>query len=203
VKMMGRESGFLAAYATLANSQVNFWLVPEVPFKLESLFKALEERLARQGYAVMVAAEAAGADLLAQTGKLGSSGNVLYADIGIFLRDRMRGHFSQIGRKVELKYNDPSSTIRSLPANARDSVSCLLLGQNALHAGCPGRLRWWAIGTIKVPTCPSPWRCRNGRNWTPRAGFGTASWPSPDSLGIYSEKSRRKFIRERNHGTDR
>ncbi len=139
VKMMGRESGFLAAYATLANSQVDFCLVPEVPFKLESLFKALEERLARQGYAVMVAAEAAGADLLAQTGKRDPSGNVLYADIGIFLRDRIRAHFSQIGRKVELKYIDPSYTIRSLPANARDSVFCLLLGQNAVHAGMAGK----------------------------------------------------------------
>ena len=139
VKMMGRESGFLAAYATLANSQVNFCLVPEVPFKLESLFKALEERLARQGYAVMVASEAAGADLLAQTGERDPSGNVRYADIGIFLRDRIRAHFSQIGRKVELKYIDPSYTTRSLPANARDSVFCLLLGQNAVHAGMAGK----------------------------------------------------------------
>ncbi len=139
VKLMGRDSGFIAAYATLANSQVNFCLVPEVPFKLESLFKALEERLARKGYAVIVAAEAAGADLLAQTGKRDPSGNVLYADIGIFLRDRIRAHFSQIGRKVELKYIDPSYTIRSLPANARDSAFCLLLGQNAVHAGMAGK----------------------------------------------------------------
>ncbi len=139
VKMMGRESGFLAAYATLANSQVNFCLVPEVPFKLEALFKALEERLARQGYAVIVASEAAGADLLAQSGERDPSGNVRYADIGIFLRDRIRAHFSQIGRKVELKYIDPSYTTRSLPANARDSVFCLLLGQNAVHAGMAGK----------------------------------------------------------------
>ncbi len=139
VKMMGRESGFLAAYATLANSQVNFCLVPEVPFKLEALFKALKERLARQGYAVIVASEAAGADLLAQTGERDPSGNVRYADIGIFLRDRIRAYFSQIGRKVELKYIDPSFTTRSLPANARDSVFCLLLGQNAVHAGMAGK----------------------------------------------------------------
>jgi 6-phosphofructokinase 1 len=56
VKLMGRDSGFIAAYTVLANSQVNFCLVPEVPFKLEGLLRPLEERLARHGYAVIVAA---------------------------------------------------------------------------------------------------------------------------------------------------
>jgi 6-phosphofructokinase 1 len=40
---------------------------------------------------------------------------------------------------VELKYIDPSYTIRSLPANAWDSAFCLLLGQYAVHAGMAGR----------------------------------------------------------------
>ena len=34
VKLMGRESGFIAAYAALADSEVNFCLIPEVPFTL-------------------------------------------------------------------------------------------------------------------------------------------------------------------------
>ena len=34
VKVMGRDSGFIAAGATLASQEVNFTLVPEVPFKL-------------------------------------------------------------------------------------------------------------------------------------------------------------------------
>jgi len=139
VKLMGRDSGFIAAYAALANSQVNFCLVPEVPFRLEGLFKALEERLAQQGYAVMVAAEGAGQDLLVQTAERDASGNIRYGDIGIFLRDRIKAHFSQTGRPVELKYIDPSYTIRSLPANARDSAFCLLLGQNAVHAAMAGK----------------------------------------------------------------
>lgn len=139
VKLMGRDSGFIAAYATLANSQVNFCLVPEVPFKLEDLFEALEERLSRRGHAVIVAAEGAGQELLAQTAERDASGNIRYGDIGIFLRDRIKAHFSQTGRPVELKYIDPSYTIRSLPANARDSVFCLLLGQNAVHAGMAGK----------------------------------------------------------------
>jgi 6-phosphofructokinase 1 len=139
VKLMGRDSGFIAAYAVLASSQVNFCLVPEVPFKLEGLFKALEERLAQQGYAVIVAAEGAGQDLLAETGERDASGNIRYGDIGLFLRDRIKAHFSQIGRQVEMKYIDPSYTIRSLPANARDAAFCLLLGQSAVHAGMAGK----------------------------------------------------------------
>lgn len=139
VKLMGRDSGFIAAYAVLANGQVNFCLVPEVPLQLEGLFQALEERLARHGNAVIVAAEGAGQDLLAQTAERDASGNIRYGDIGLFLRDRIKEHFSEIGRKVELKYIDPSYTIRSLPANARDSAFCLILGQNAVHAGMAGK----------------------------------------------------------------
>ena len=164
----------------LANSQVNFCLVPEVPFKLEGLFQALEERLARKGYAVIVAAEGAGQDLLAETAERDASGNIRYGDIGLFLRDRIKAHFGQTGRQVELKYIDPSYTIRSLPANPRDSAFCLLLGQNAVHACMAGKTdmvvgNWHNQGTH----VPISWRCRNGKNWTSRAGFGTASWPSP------------------------
>lgn len=35
VKLMGRDSGFIAAYACLANSVVNMCLIPEFPFELE------------------------------------------------------------------------------------------------------------------------------------------------------------------------
>ena len=35
VKLMGRHAGFIAAGATVASQDVNFVLIPEVPFKLE------------------------------------------------------------------------------------------------------------------------------------------------------------------------
>jgi 6-phosphofructokinase 1 len=35
VKLMGRHAGFIAAGATVANQDVNFTLIPEVPFKLD------------------------------------------------------------------------------------------------------------------------------------------------------------------------
>ncbi len=139
VKLMGRDSGFIAAFTTLVDSQVNFCLVPEVPFTLAGFLESLEERLARRGHAVVVVAEGAGQDLLATTAERDASGNVKYGDIGTFLRDAIKGHFAASGRELNLKYIDPSYIIRSLPANAHDSALCLLLGQNAVHAGMSGR----------------------------------------------------------------
>lgn len=139
VKLMGRESGFIAAYAALAYSDVNFCLIPEVPFTIEGFLKALEERLENRGHAVIVAAEGAGQDILKKTGERDASGNVRFQDVGIFLRDRIQAYFQRKGIGITLKYIDPSYTIRSVAADANDSAFCLLLGQNAVHAGMAGR----------------------------------------------------------------
>jgi 6-phosphofructokinase 1 len=139
VKLMGRDSGFIAAYAVLADTQVNFCLVPEVPFTLDGFLGALEKRLQSRGHAVIVAAEGAGQNLTAMTGEHDASGNVRYGDIGTFMRDQIKAHFKKTDLDINLKYIDPSYTIRSLPANARDSAFCLLLGHNAVHAGMTGR----------------------------------------------------------------
>jgi len=139
VKLMGRESGFIAVFASLARSDVNFCLIPEVPFGLDALFGVLRTRLEKSGHAVVVVAEGAGQELLGATGERDASGNVRFKDIGIFLRDRIVGHFKDAGVELNLKYIDPSYTIRGVPANAYDSAFCLLLGQNAVHAGMAGR----------------------------------------------------------------
>ena len=136
---MGRDSGFIAAYSVLADSHVNFCLIPEVPFTLERLLAELESRLVRRGHALIVAAEGAGQDLVAKTDARDASGNVKYGDIGIFLRDAISRHFKARAIDVTLKYIDPSYAIRSVPAVAHDSAFCLLLGQNAVHAGMSGR----------------------------------------------------------------
>jgi 6-phosphofructokinase 1 len=139
VKLMGRQSGFIAAYATLANSVVNFCLIPEVRFTLEGFLEALGTRLEKRGHAVIVAGEGAGQDLMAATDARDASGNIRLGDIGIFLRDQIQQHFKKIATDASLKYIDPSYTIRSMPANARDSAFCLLLGHAAVHAGMAGR----------------------------------------------------------------
>jgi len=139
VKLMGRESGFIAAYSALADSQVNFCLVPEVPFTLATFLPALAARLAERGHAVIAVAEGAGHDLMAQSGERDASGNVKLGDIGLYLRQAISTYFKEMGMPISLKYIDPSYTIRSLPANAYDSAYCLLLGYNAVHAAMSGR----------------------------------------------------------------
>ncbi len=139
VKLMGREAGFIAAHATLANSEVNFCLIPEVRFSLEAFLEALEDRLRTRHHAVIVVAEGAGQDLMDRPEERDASGNRKFADIGLFLKEKILEYFKGKKMEVNLKYIDPSYTIRSTPANPHDSVFCLLLGHNAVHAGMSGR----------------------------------------------------------------
>jgi len=139
VKLMGRDSGFIAAYSVLVDNQVNFCLIPEVPFSLDTFLEALKTRLEERNHAVIVVAEGAGQDLFTSTGERDASGNVKFSDIGIYLRDAIKKHFKIIGMDINLKYIDPSYIIRSQPANAHDSAFCLLMGYSAVHAGMAGR----------------------------------------------------------------
>jgi len=143
IKLMGRESGFIAAHAALAEACVNFALIPEVPFQLEGengLLHSLERRLASRGHAVIVAAEGAGQDLFRrENAKTDASGNRRLDDIGIFLKNEIERHFRKIGTEINLKYIDPSYVIRSVPANAQDEIFCMRLAQHAVHAGMAGK----------------------------------------------------------------
>ena len=155
VKLMGRESGFIAAWATLANNDVNYCLIPEVPFTLEGFLRILKERLDRRGHAVIVVGEGAGQNLIQEKGDRDASGNIRFGDIGLFLKDQINSYFKQQGMEVNLKYIDPSYTIRSLPACPRDSAFCLLLGHHAVHAGMTGRTNmlvgYWKRDFTHVP----------------------------------------------------
>lgn len=138
VKLMGRESGFIAASAALANSEVNFCLIPEVEFTLEGLLRTLEKRLRQRGHAVIVVGEGAGQNLLGDDLGEDASGNRKLGDIGLVLRDEIKAHFKAIDMDLTLKYIDPSYMIRSTPASAYDSAFCLQLGHYAVHAGMAG-----------------------------------------------------------------
>jgi 6-phosphofructokinase 1 len=139
VKLMGRDSGFIAAYTVLVDGQVNFCLIPEAPFTLDRLLSELHQRIERRGHAVIVVAEGAGQELLARVDQRDASGNVKHGDIGVFLRDAIVADFRERRVPVSVKYIDPSYTIRSVPASPHDSAFCLLLGHNAVHAGMTGR----------------------------------------------------------------
>lgn len=143
IKLMGRQSGFIASTASLAQQDVNFVLIPEVDFDLEGecgLLASLEERLKDRGHAVIVAAEGAGQRYFADAGsETDASGNIRLKDIGLYLKEKISAYFGKRGIKTTLKYIDPSYMIRSLPANANDSVFCGFLGRDAVHAGMAGK----------------------------------------------------------------
>lgn len=143
IRIMGRDSGFIAAHASLSNPVVNFCLVPEVPFQLdgaEGLLAALERRLARKEHAVIMVAEGAGQDLLPKNAeKRDASGNVLHQDIGTFLRDRVHDYLGTRGIEHAIRYFDPSYLIRGIPAQGNDAIFCLHLAENAVHAAMAGR----------------------------------------------------------------
>jgi 6-phosphofructokinase 1 len=139
VKLMGRDSGFIASFATLADTQVGLCLVPENAFSIDGIVRAARQRIERDGYVVIVVAEGAGQELLAEATEWDASGNRRHGDIGAFLRDKLPEAFRAQGISVSLKYIDPSYMIRSLPANARDANFCLRLGHAAVHAGMAGK----------------------------------------------------------------
>ena len=141
VKLMGRDSGFIAAYAALATTVVNICLVPEVPFTLDGLFKALESRYSSgKTHAVIVVAEGAGQELFKdQPERKDASGNILKNDIGEFLTRKIKEHFDKVGKEVNIKYFDPSYMVRSIPAQGTDAIFCFQLAEAAVHAGMAGK----------------------------------------------------------------
>ena len=159
VKLMGRDAGFIAAGATVASQDVNFTLVPELHFDLEGpggLLDLLEKRISERGHAVVVAAEGAGRHLLpVDDTRRDASGNILPADIGVFLFDRIKAYFKDRRVKATVKYIDPSYIVRSIPANCEDSLLCDQMARNAAHAGMAGRtamlIGYWYDVFIHVP----------------------------------------------------
>lgn len=142
VKLMGRESGFIAARATLALKEVNFVLIPEAAFTLEGeggLLPALEDRLRSRGHAVIVTAEGAGQHLLTHNAGTDASGNPVLGDVADMLRREIQTYLKARNMEHSIKYIDPSYIIRSVPAIAGDKVYCGFLGQYAVHAAMAGR----------------------------------------------------------------
>ncbi|KAL5572515.1 hypothetical protein UlMin_022112 [Ulmus minor] len=144
VKLMGRYSGFIAMHATLASRDVDCCLIPESPFYLEGpggLFEYIERRLKENGHMVLVIAEGAGQELLSESshsGKEDASGNKLLKDVGLWISQRIKDHFSKKKMAINLKYIDPTYMIRAIPSNASDNVYCTLLAQSAVHGAMAG-----------------------------------------------------------------
>jgi len=166
VKLMGRDSGFIAAYAALANPVVNLCLIPELDFEIDGphgLLAALDRRFdSGKDHAVIVVAEGAGQRHIADTVEhRDASGNILKKDIGEYLRNRITDYFkSKTCGEASVKYFDPSYTIRSVPAKGTDAIRCYMLARSAVHAAMAGRTNcvvgnqgdWYTLVPLKLAT---------------------------------------------------
>ena len=159
VKLMGRHSGFIACYASLAANDANFVLIPEVPFEMhgeQGLIASLRRHLDQHSNAVIVVAEGAGQHLMRHSDtETDASGNQRLGDVGVWLKNEIQDHFKANEWELNLKYIDPSYAIRSVPANPFDSVYCTRLAHNAVHAAMSGRTRMvvsrWHTRFVHVP----------------------------------------------------
>jgi len=143
LKLMGRDSGFIATYAALSIQEANFVLIPEMDFDLEGpngFLQALRKRLEDRHHALIVVAEGAGQQFFeGQAKERDASGNIKNKDIGLYLKEKITQEFESKDFPFTIKYIDPSYIIRSAPANANDSKFCGLLAQHAVHAAMAGK----------------------------------------------------------------
>ncbi len=177
VKLMGRSAGFIAAHASLGSGDVDLVLVPEVPTVLEGDIGCLPhiyKRVKQKGFAVIVVAEGAGEDILGTSTETDASGNKKLPAIGEFMKKATEEYFKKMGDIATVKYIDPSYMVRSVPANAADSLYCSQLAQNAVHGAMAG-FTGFSVGLCKnkmvllpipnlVATSPRMMN-NNGRTW--------------------------------------
>jgi 6-phosphofructokinase 1 len=141
VKLMGRVSGFIAANATIATSDVNFCIIPEMDFNLDEFLPHLEQRLIHRGHAVIVIAEGVGQNYVndPKNPQYDASGNLKLGDIGLYLKQQIKDYLAKKNIPTSIKYLDPSYSIRSCAPTPDDSIFCSQLAQMAVHAGMTGR----------------------------------------------------------------
>ncbi|KAI8928817.1 diphosphate--fructose-6-phosphate 1-phosphotransferase [Entophlyctis helioformis] len=140
VKLMGRESGFIALHASLASGDVNMLLLPETKFTMDSIVSEVLDRFEKRSHCMIVISEGAGQELC-QTGNLGkdASGNSVFADVGVFLKKELSKRLNALNVEHTIKYIDPSYTIRAAVAVPSDAIFALQLGQMAVHAAMAGK----------------------------------------------------------------
>ncbi|KXS09198.1 pyrophosphate-dependent phosphofructokinase [Gonapodya prolifera JEL478] len=150
VKLMGRDSGFIALHASLGSGDVNLLLLPEMNFTMEQIVDYCVKRFTEpvrgmsntvRDHVLIVVAEGAGQNLCTPSGGLGrdKSGNQVYGDIGVWLKSELGKQLKARGIEHSIKYIDPSYTIRAAVVNASDAAFTLQLGQAAAHCALAGK----------------------------------------------------------------
>jgi 6-phosphofructokinase 1 len=161
----------------MSSGDVDLCLIPEVPTVLDGPLGCLphiRRRVKQQGWAVIVVAEGAGEEILGTSAETDASGNKKLPKIGEFMKSQVEQYFEEHGETATVKYIDPSYMIRSIPANAADSLYCMQLAQNAVHGAfagytgfsvglCNNRMTFLPIPEL-VATSPRNMNPR-GRTW--------------------------------------
>ncbi|XP_068642441.1 uncharacterized protein [Aristolochia californica] len=151
VKLLGRHSGFIAMNATLASRHVDCCLNPESPFYLEGeggLSEFAKQRIKENGHIVIELTESSGQEYVAHSmshmDTKDASGNCLLLDVGIWLSQKVKDHFSKSQKTaINLQYIDPTYMIRVILTNASDNIYCILLAHSVVHGaitGYPGQM---------------------------------------------------------------
>ncbi|MEW5303819.1 MAG: hypothetical protein WDW36_006474 [Sanguina aurantia] len=137
VKLMGRQSGFIAMQASMASGVVDICLIPEISFNLEKVCEHVARCIEAKGHCVVCLAEGAGQDLIQDSTSLGTdqSGNPILEDIGLFLKNKFKEFFKG---EADIKYIDPTYMIRAIPTTSNDRIYCKVLGQGAVHGAFAG-----------------------------------------------------------------
>lgn len=173
VKLMGRSAGYIAAHATLGSGDVDLCVIPEVPLVLEGdhgVLPHIYKRVQDKGFAVIVVAEGAGEEVLGASAETDASGNKKLPAIGKFMKQSVEDHFKKHGKTATVKYIDPSYMVRSVPANAADTIYCLKLSQNAVHGTMAG-FTGFSVGLCnnKMVMLPIPQLCETSpRHMNPK-----------------------------------
>lgn len=162
IKLMGREAGFLAAFAALGSGgDVDAVLIPEVPIVLRGpggILPFLHRRVLEKQHAVVVVAEGAGQELLGKEMETeAGSGNKKLPPVAEYIRDEIKAYFKGESMECRMKFVDPSYSVRSVPANAADALYCSQLGQAAVHGAMAGSTGF-SVGMInnRVVYIPIP-----------------------------------------------
>lgn len=148
IKLMGRHCGYIALTASLTQGGTDFCLIPECPYELEGpngLYQQVYDKIKQQGHAVIVVAEGAEDGLINEAERFtkasskDGSGNVKLDDIGTTLQKKIVEHMkTKFDFSINLKYIDPTYAIRSVPANAEDTIMCAKLAQSSVHGAMAG-----------------------------------------------------------------
>ena len=160
VKLMGRQSGFIALQSSLASGEVDVCLIPELDFDLHGdrgLLAHIERTIEQKGYCVVVVAEGAYQDKMSNlVGGNDASGNPILEDVGRYLRHEIKAYFSEGARKkIDLKYIDPTYMIRAVETNTSDKIYCYVLAQGAVHAAFAG-FTGVTVGMVNTHTAYFP-----------------------------------------------